>query len=228
MLTMTIIRLDKVAYISFFACITVLLLNSCSTLDSPKAREEVGQSTPASPHRSFADTDLENIASVLTQLKQMNEQEKKDAQLIIADIEEMMKGSQWNWSGVSKQYAEAAIRVPSPINLSKAAQSLAMINRDSEPSNRQETLSIKLKDWKRAVNIYKVALEVSKQPGQSLPSSKSKAIQGDIRCLESFIKKPDLKMPPCPLIKDALEVSKESYKNKLRNLLNLQLRKKIA
>jgi hypothetical protein len=205
---MTIIRLSKVLHISFFSFITFLLLNSCSAINSPEAKKEVNQSISGSPHRNFADTDLENVTSVLTQLKQMNDQEKKDARLIIADIEEMMKGSQWNWSGVSKQYAEAAIRNPSSINLSKAAQSLAMINRDSEPSNRQETLSIKLKDWQSAVNIYKVALEVSKQPRQSLPSSESKAIQGDIRCLESFIKKPDLTTLPCSLIKDALKVSK--------------------
>lgn len=107
-----------------------------------------------------------------------------------------------HWGGVAKSYGDALLCYPTVDALLGLAHAYAMLDR-TPPIDEPDALGIKTKDMRKAVTFYRLAIELSRYTGESVPND----VPAKIQCLETFLANPEPARPPCQLVDDALRVS---------------------
>jgi hypothetical protein len=145
--------------------------------------------------------DESNIDKLLLQVNRANPENKKLASDLLEDgkkvsakhKEESLHGGR---SGLSKLFCGSVVNYPTVEALIGCAESLSLADADFD---------VKVKRFKSASKIYSTALEFSKRIKSPLSPAERQKIEGNIKCLDTFVKKPNPKSPGCELIRLSLK-----------------------
>jgi hypothetical protein len=147
---------------------------------------------------------LSNLNGLLLQLQKNNpdlERQSKERYEFALKSQELK-----DWGSASKGFAESVSLKPTPNALLGYALSQIMTNVNTP--NSQESLDTKLRNFRDAIKLYQVAIELAKETKQPLSKEQQQTVNANSACLKAFLSSPNPKSPTCQLVADALQVSK--------------------
>lgn len=147
--------------------------------------------------------DLGNVEALLAQLRRAGAPETKAAKILLGQGKEM--AAQRRWGPAAKAFGESAMYKPSAVGLVGLANTTLM---SETRRDNPQILEVKLRDFKAAVEEFRVALDFSKRADDPLPAGDLAKVKEHIACLETFIKNPDPATPDlCSPVREALKQS---------------------
>ncbi len=152
-------------------------------------------------------TNINDINELLKQLERVDSVEDKAAAKILTAANKGVKiaeeegpeaaAEHTSWAMAAKDYSESIAIKPTTEALMGYAKAYAMSGR---------TLSSKLENFKKTIEIYLITLELGKRTQKPLSLEQQKQVEANITCLEAFIKQPQPKVPICQLVRESLRV----------------------
>jgi hypothetical protein len=115
------------------------------------------------------------------------------------------KTKEEGWNESAKGFVMSIDLIPTNDGIISYAKSQILTN--VHTFTPQETLSTKVRNFKEAIQLYNIAKEFAQRTNQPLSLEQKKEIEVNIDCLEIFIKNPNPKNIPCPLVAEALKIS---------------------
>jgi hypothetical protein len=147
--------------------------------------------------------DLENVDALMKQLGRMGPEERELGLALLKNARELeartrREGRKFRrgFSVTAANYGNSAVYYPTTEALLGYAEFRIMAPDDYE---------VKLRRFKASAKVYRAAIQLGERTGKPLTAQQRRNANESANCLETFIKKPNQKSPPCKLVADALK-----------------------
>lgn len=195
--------------------LTITACNLTSQTDETPALETVPSDTEESQSGASGETpplredELSDVSKLIMQRTRANEEDQQMALDLLesgngasAQARQDGPGSDFvdngGWSIALKAYCGSSIIYPTTDSLLGCAESKVMAD---------TVFETKLKRFEDSLPIYETLLESSAEIDRALEPSEVQVIEGNVECLDSFLKAPDPDTPGCSLIEESLKIT---------------------